>query len=57
MALYTEYDRNITDMVESGKTMLFDTFKEAQEHAKKIRSYQYMVFNGKNRHVCWGVPK
>lgn len=57
MALYTEYGRNIADFVESGNTKLFDTLKEARKHASQIRSYPYMVFNGRNRHVCWGVPK
>jgi hypothetical protein len=57
MALYTEYERNIQDKVESKKTMLFDTLKEAEAYAKQIRSYAYKVFNGKRAHVCWAVPK
>jgi hypothetical protein len=47
----------VTSFLENGRTFFALTKKEAEKKANQIRSYFYELFDDKQNHVGYGIPK
>jgi hypothetical protein len=55
--MWNQYGVNITMRIQEERTTFFKNEIEAQTFAARLRSYHYQVFNKKNEHMGYAVPK
>lgn len=57
MFYFTEYRVDISERIESGKTIFLEDEFEAMNKANELHSYHFQVFDNNAKHIGYGVPK